>query len=123
MTTVSDSTTWIVFGVLALFAVVAFGLWWKYLPRIKAYRAKLNALNSINSRYVRVCRERKDLVFHFYWAVDRGDDKEADLYENRVMDIDSKLALLREEYIAVENHGSVVLHQETTGHKSTTKVD
>jgi hypothetical protein len=102
MSNVSDSTTWVVFGVLAFVAVVAFALWLKYLPRIKAYKAKLNSLNNINLKYMQLCRERKDLVFHFYWAVDRGDGKEADMYENQVLDIDMKLDRLRTEYGLVE---------------------
>jgi hypothetical protein len=55
----------------------------------------------ISSRYNQLCRERKDLVFHFYWAVDRGDIKEADVYEEQVLQIDSRLAKLKDEFNVV----------------------
>jgi len=120
---VSDSTTWIVFGVLALFIVIAFGLWLKYLPRIRLYREKLSALNNINAKYIRLCRERKDLVFHFFWAVDRGDSKEADSYEKHVLEIDDKLDRLREEYLAVEKGGAAALLEQSKTKNSTHKID
>lgn len=95
---VSDSTNWIIFGVLGGVIIIALALWVKFLPKIRKYRSKRNSLNMISSRYNQICRERKDLVFHFYWAVDRGDNKEADVYEEQVLQIDSRLEKLKAEY-------------------------
>ena len=98
---VADSTNWIVFGVLGAVILVALFLWVKFLPKIRKYKSKRNSLNMISSRYNQLCRERKDLVFHFYWAVDRGDNKEADVYEEQVLMIDSRLEKLKSEYDVV----------------------
>ena len=95
---VPDSTNWIVFGVLGALILIALILWVKFLPKIRQYKSKRNSLNMISSRYKQLCRERKDLVFHFYWAVDRGDHKEADVYEDQVLMIDSRLEKLKNEY-------------------------
>ena len=98
---ISESTNWIIFGVLCGVIVISLVLWLKFLPKIRKYRSKRNSLNMISSRYNQLCRERKDLVFHFYWAVDRGDNKEADVYEEQVLQIDSRLAKLKDEYNVV----------------------
>jgi hypothetical protein len=95
---VSDSTNWIVFGVLGALILISLFLWVKYLPKIRKYKSKRNSLNMLSSRYNQLCRERKDLVFHFYWAVDRGDNKEADVYEEQVLMIDSRLEKLKTEF-------------------------
>ena len=81
--------------------IICLILWVKFLPKIRKYKSKRNSLNMISSKYNQLCRERKDLVFHFYWAVDRGDHKEADVYEDQVLMIDSRLDKLKSEYDVV----------------------
>lgn len=99
---VSDGTTWAVFGVLTGLIVIALVLWFRYLPKIRKYKAKRSALNAISARYNQLCQERKDLVFHFYWAVDRGDTREADAYEQQVLDIDARLGKMKAEFESVK---------------------
>eukprot|EP00913_Durusdinium_trenchii_P013292 g12476.t1 len=45
----------------------------------------------------------KDAVYHHGWAQSRGEFKEAQDHEAHVEDIDKKLAILREQYKAVED--------------------
>ncbi|CAK9115466.1 unnamed protein product [Durusdinium trenchii] len=47
--------------------------------------------------------QRKDAVYHHGWAQSRGEFKEAQDHEAHVEDIDKKLAILREQYKAVED--------------------
>ncbi len=102
MSGLSTSGQWAVFGSLSVLLVLGFILWLKFLPRLRLYKQRKLRLGSINKRYVELCRARKDIVYHFFWAVDRGDNKEADIHEERVLDIDRKLGDLRGQFKLVE---------------------
>lgn len=102
MSELSTGGQWGLFAALTVLLILAFVMWIKYLPRLKAYRLKNFKLNGINRRYTELCKSRKDVVYHFFWAVDRGDTKEADMHEERVVDIDRKLEDLRAQYKLVE---------------------
>ena len=100
---VSDSTNWVVFSVLALIVVVSFGLWLKFRPRINQYLAKNRKMDEINRAYNSLCRSRADVVYHYYWAVDSGELREASRHEARVLEVDSQLESLRLKFKAVQD--------------------
>ena len=102
---VSDTEQWAIFGTLSIFIVLGIVLWIKYLPRYKEYKKKITKLESLNNQYEELRKKRKDLVFHFYWSLDSGNHKEADLHECEVLDIDEKLESIRERYSIVEKGG------------------
>lgn len=102
MSGISVAGQWALFGALTVLLVLTMVLWVKYLPRLKAYRFKNAKLTAVNRRYVELCKSRKDIVYHFFWAVDRGDTKEADMHEERVIEIDSKLDDLRAQYKLIQ---------------------
>lgn len=70
---------------------------------IRKWRFKKKRLDAINSDYEHLRAARHDLVDHFYWAVQRGDDAEADSHGRRVRSTDKKLDALRASYEAVDS--------------------
>ena len=95
---VDDDAQWAIFALFTILALVGVGLWLKYLPNYRRYRKRVAKLGEINAEYNELCKQRKDLVFHFYWCVDRGDLSEANQHEKRVNEIDVQLGILRESY-------------------------
>jgi hypothetical protein len=94
----SAAASWAVFGVFAILIVVALGLWIRFLPKYRQYQKKEKALSLINQKYVELCRRRRDLVYHFFWSVDRGDSREADMHEGEILVIDKELSSLKSQY-------------------------
>jgi hypothetical protein len=103
--TVSESGQWLIVGSLIAVILIASILWIRYMPSYRAYRLKCAKLNSINVEYEELRRRRKDLVFHFYWSVDSGQQKDADKHETEVIAIDRKLESLRDAYTSIQRGG------------------
>jgi hypothetical protein len=101
--TVSQGDQWAVLGVLAAISVILIGLWLKYFPKYRRYRGKMEKLNKVNAQYEELRKRRKDLVFHYFWAVDSGSLREADDHEDRIINIDSKLNSLRESFKQIQS--------------------
>lgn len=95
---VSESSQWAIFGVFAILIILGIGAWITLLPKYRQYRRKMARLNVIDSQFEQLRKRRKDLVFHFYWAVDSGELRDADAHEQEVLQIDEKLKQLREEF-------------------------
>ncbi|KAF4677883.1 hypothetical protein FOL47_008948 [Perkinsus chesapeaki] len=89
-------------AVLLLAAILLATAWLKLKPWWDRARMRESILNGINSEYEQLRLARKDLVYHYYWALSRNDDREADMHESQVLDMDRKLEQLRERYWAVE---------------------
>lgn len=70
---------------------------------LRRWQRKQARLDAINGEYENLRSIRKDAVYHHGWAQSRGEFKEAQDHEAHVMDIDKKLANLREQYKAVED--------------------
>jgi hypothetical protein len=102
---VSDTTQWAIFGILSVLIVLGIGLWIKYMPRYREYRKKIANLDALNEQYEELRKKRKDLVFHFYWSLDSGNQKDADLHESEVLDIDKNLTSIRDRYSIIEKGG------------------
>ena len=101
--TVSQGGQWAVLGVLAAISIIFIGLWVRYFPKYRRYRGKMERLNKVNAQYEELRKRRKDLVFHYFWAVDSGSLLEADDHENRIINIDSKLNSLRESFKQIQS--------------------
>jgi hypothetical protein len=106
MSELSSAGQWTLFAALALLVAIVITLWVRYLPRLRMYRRKRNRLDGINVRYLELCRARKDIIYHFFWATDRGDTTEADMHEKRVLEIDRQLGDLRAQYKLAETNES-----------------
>eukprot|EP00928_Gymnodinium_smaydae_P012963 TRINITY_DN14737_c0_g2_i1.p2 TRINITY_DN14737_c0_g2~~TRINITY_DN14737_c0_g2_i1.p2 ORF type:complete len:120 (+),score=29.62 TRINITY_DN14737_c0_g2_i1:74-433(+) len=72
---------------------------WRWYSR---WARKQKRLDDINSEYELLRSVRQDALYHHGWAGSRGDHKEAEAHERHVMDIDEKLAKLKELYQSVE---------------------
>jgi cytochrome b subunit of formate dehydrogenase len=97
-----SSVAWGIFTVMAVLAVTGVILWIRFLPKYRNYKKKAGLLNSVNQKYIALCKQRKDLVYHFYWAVDRVEMKEADFHEQEVLKIDKELESLRTKFKDIE---------------------
>ncbi len=89
---------WGLIGALLLITTVSVALWILFFPKYKQYTKRVRSLAQIDSEYRRLAKSREDVIFHFYWAVDRGDMADADKQESIVMNIDAQLETLRNTY-------------------------
>lgn len=92
---VSTGGQWAVLGVLAVISVISMGFWVSLLPKYSRYRKRMQRLNKVNEEYEELRKRRKDLVFHYFWAIDSGSLREAGIHEKSVIDIDTKLVVLK----------------------------
>eukprot|EP01066_Platyproteum_vivax_P009574 Platyproteum_vivax@DN4224_c0_g1_i1.p1 len=76
---------------------------WVVCPYYSRYRHKCNVLDNINLEYENLRKTREDVVFHYYWAVDRNDLKEAAQHEKYVQDLDGKCKQLQKVYHEYED--------------------
>ena len=99
---VSESSNWVIFGVLFFIVLVTFAFWWKLRPRINTYLSKNQKLAEINQAYNSLRKSRADFVYHYYWAIDSGELREATMHEDRILQIDTQLEKLRLQFVAQE---------------------
>ncbi|KAF4664825.1 hypothetical protein FOZ61_000450 [Perkinsus olseni] len=69
------------------------------------------ALDEIYEEYELLRLARKDIIYHYYWALSRHEDREADVHEEQVLEIDKKLDQCRAHYRAVERGEPSQLHE------------
>ena len=65
--------------------------------RYQRWRLHASLLDKINDDYERIRSARKDVVYHYYWALDRGEPTEATCQESKLVrvcvQVDSSLTL------------------------------
>jgi len=93
---------------IGIFVLVRGRRWWK----------KKRALDHVNSQYESLRETRADVVYHYHWAREKGEDKSARIHEEHVMEIDGKLLDLKDKYMAVEseemNYNDILLEMENS---------
>ena len=77
-----------------------------YLRRkFKVYWTKRNKLKAMATEYERKRESRNDLKFHYYWALDRGEPKNAMSIGQQILLLDHELRELYEQYQFFKKHG------------------
>jgi hypothetical protein len=93
-----DSSYWSLFGIVAAAAAFVALVLVVVIPRLSSRWKTLKQQELLAEEYERSVAIRQDAVYHFYWAVDRGDTCEANAHEKTVLEIDERLAVIRREY-------------------------
>ena len=73
--------------------------------KFKAYWAKRNKLKAMADEYERKRSSRSDLKFHYYWAIDRGEPKNAMSIGQQILLLDHELRELYEQYQFYKKNG------------------
>ncbi|KAF4723086.1 Proteasome subunit alpha 1, partial [Perkinsus olseni] len=106
--TAARYTTTIALLLAASFIALA---WIKLRPWWIHSSTRQKALDEINEEYELLRLARKDIIYHYYWALSRHEDREADVQEEQVLEIDKKLDQCRAHYRAVERGEPSQLHE------------
>ena len=89
---------WILFGLMLIMIY--------YLrKKFNVYWNKRNKLKAMASEYERKRESRSDLKFHYYWALDRGEPKNAMSIGQQILLLDHELKELYEQYQFYKKHG------------------
>ena len=89
---------WILIGILLLMLY--------YLrKKFNVYWTKRNKLKTMASEYERKRESRNDLKFHYYWALDRGEPKNAMSIGQQILLLDHELKELYEQYQFYKKNG------------------
>lgn len=72
-------------------------------PKYKKYRRKHTALDDLEEQYENLRSARKDVVFHYHWAKDRGDWRESDSHEKHCEELDNQLDDIRATFQSIES--------------------
>ncbi len=89
---------WIIIGLTLL-------LIYYLRKKFKAYWAKRNKLKAMADEYERKRSSRSDLKFHYYWAIDRGEPKNAMSIGQQILLLDHELRELYEQYQFYKKNG------------------
>ena len=89
---------WIIIGLTLL-------LIYYLRKKFKAYWAKRNKLKAMADEYERKRSSRSDLKFHYYWAIDRGEPKNAMSIGQQILLLDYELRELYEQYQFYKKNG------------------
>ena len=73
--------------------------------KFKVYWAKRNKLKDMAKEYERKRESRNDLKFHYYWAIDRGEPKNAKSIGQEILMLDHELRELYEQYQFYKKNG------------------
>ena len=73
--------------------------------KFKVYWAKRNKLKDMAKEYERKRESRSDLKFHYYWALDRGEPKNAKSIGQQILMLDHELRELYEQYQFYKKNG------------------
>ena len=73
--------------------------------KFKVYWAKRNKLKDMAKEYERKRESRNDLKFHYYWALDRGEPKNAKSIGQQILMLDHELRELYEQYQFFKKNG------------------
>ena len=69
--------------------------------KVRSYCKNRSKLKSMAEKYERKRESRNELKFHFYWALDRGDRKDAMNIGNEIIQMDKEL---KEEYAQYQHY-------------------
>ena len=89
---------WILIGI---FLIILYYLRKKF----NVYWTKRNKLKSMASEYERKRESRNDLKFHYFWALDRGEPKNAMSIGQQILLLDHELKELYEKYQFYKKNG------------------
>ncbi|KAF4693625.1 hypothetical protein FOZ62_016285 [Perkinsus olseni] len=106
--TAARYTTTVALLLAASFIALA---WIKLRPWWIHSSTRQKALDEINEEYELLRLARKDIIYHYHWALSRHEDREADVHEEQVLEIDKKLDQCRAHYRAVERGEPSQLHE------------
>lgn len=73
--------------------------------RINQYTDRRNKLKDMAKNYERKRESRNDLRYHYYWALDRGEEKAALNIGKEIIELDKELKELYSEYQHYKEHG------------------
>ena len=73
--------------------------------KFNVYWAKRNKLKSMAAEYERKRESRNDLKFHYYWALDRGEPKNAMSIGQQILVLDHELRELYDQYQFFKKNG------------------
>ena len=89
---------WMLFGILLIIFI--------YLrKKFNVYWTKRNKLKAMAHEYERKRESRNDLKFHYYWALDRGEPKNAKSIGQQILLLDHELRELYEQYQFFKKNG------------------
>ena len=73
--------------------------------KFKVYWSRRNKLKSMAAEYERRRESRNDLKFHYYWALDRGEPKNAMSIGQQILLLDHELRELYSQYQFFKKNG------------------
>ena len=89
---------WIIFVIMLILFI--------YLrKKFNVYWTKRNKLKAMAHEYERKRESRSDLKFHYYWALDRGEPKNARSIGQQILLLDHELKELYEQYQFFKKNG------------------
>ena len=89
---------WLIFGMLLIILYII-------RRKFKSYWPRRNKLKAMASEYERKRESRNDLKFHYYWALDRGEPKNAMSIGQQILLLDHELKELYEQYQFYKKNG------------------
>jgi hypothetical protein len=97
----TSSYYWTLFGAFTAGSTVLVIFWLVVLPRLSRRWRATRRREFVAEEYERLVEIRQEAVYHFYWAIERKDFKEADAHEASVLEIDGRLNSLKQDYLSI----------------------
>ena len=94
----NKSFFWLIFGMLLIILFII-------RRKFKSYWPRRNKLKAMAEEYERKRESRSDLKFHYYWALDRGEPKNAKSIGQQILMLDHELRELYEQYQFFKKNG------------------
>ena len=90
-----------IFMIIGIFLILLFYLRKKF----NIYWSRRNKLKAMAEEYERKRQSRSDLKFHYYWALDRGEPKNAKSIGQQILMLDHELRELYSQYQFFKKNG------------------
>ena len=90
-----------IFLIIGIFLIIFYHLHKKF----KVYWSRRNKLKSMAADYERKRESRNDLKFHYYWALDRDEPKNAMSIGQQILLLDHELRELYSQYQFFKQNG------------------
>lgn len=100
----SLNPAFMILGSILILFLIIFGF-----PHIRNYINRRRRMELIVDQYENLRNTRVDLKHHYYWAIDKGERKQAESLEEEICKIEDKLEDLLEQYESLKKGKTVPL--------------
>ncbi len=97
----ASSFYWSLFGAFSGASMLIVLCIFLIVPHVSRRWRVARRRDTIAEEYQKTVEVRQEAVYHYYWAIERKDFKDADGHEASVLEIDNRLGQLKLDYLSI----------------------